>query len=194
MEGYEERSDSIRVPRNTGVDGFLTTLRRILTLPRVQTISIDASGLVSYTRIVREGEGTTPMVVDYGELAPWNIIRNGELEEFDTSPTDAAPTVIARMFNVLTSVGLAPIAFVTGANSSFWDWHRESHVNLGRHGVAYGLPLYTDRGVPDHVLVFCAAYVKGSTLAACHKFLVINMTTTAIDDRHVPPDTEVSIL
>ena len=193
MEGYEERTHSIQVPKNTGVDGFVKTLRGVLELRNVQTIQVDAKGRVTYTRIVRAGEDSTPLAVDFGELAPWSIVRNGELEEFEAGEGDPATTVVARMFNLLTQEGLVPIAFVTGANSSFWRWHVETAgVRLARQNSAYGIPIYTDREVPDSSLILCAAYVRGATLAGCHRFLAIGMAS--FGDQAAPPNTEVSIL
>lgn len=194
MEGYEERTDSIRVPKNTGVDGFLKTLRRVLTLPRVQVINIDSSGMVSYTRIVREGEPPEPVDLDFSDLSPWSIVRNGTLEEF-TVPHDAPATAtIARLFNLLTQESLVPVAWVTGANSDFWAWHEETAgVRLTRQNMAYGVPIYTDREVPDHSLILCAAYTKGTTLVGCHRFLVVSMASFG-GQGEPPAETEVSIL
>jgi hypothetical protein len=190
MDGYSERTHAITVPKNTGVDGFLRTLRGILGLPRVRNISIDATGAVRYTRYVREDEPDSPIQVDYTGLEPWAIIRNQELEELPLPPSTPAPSVIAFMFNRLTQDSLAPIAFATGARSEFWRWHeRTSGVRLARAGMAYGLPIYTDRQIPDDSLILCAAYIKGS-LIDCHRFL----TTSMSDVGFKPPETSVEIL
>lgn len=189
MDGYAEKTSSVAVPKNTGIDGFLKTLRTILALPRVQTISIDAKGKVSYMRYVREGETDVPLNVEYAGLEPWNIIRNGQIEEIDLDPATPAPAVISVMFNRVAREGLVPIAFATGAGSHFWKWHeRTSGVSLSKTTTVYGLPLFTDRQMPDHALVMCAAFVKGS-LVDCHRFLNVSM---GID--YEPPETSVSIL
>lgn len=193
MEGYEERTSSISVPKNTGIDGFLKTLRSVLDLTRVQTIKIDSSGKVTYTRIVREGEGSSPLEVDFADLQPWGIIRNGEIEEFIEHGRHPAPVTIARMFDMLTRESLIPIALVTGSNSIFWAWHEEtSGVRLVKQNMAYGIPIYPDREVPDHALILCAAYTKGTTLVGCHRFLSVSMASYG--DQYTPPETEVSIL
>jgi hypothetical protein len=191
MEGYQERSHSIAVPKNTGIDGFLRALRGILVLPRVRNINIDATGAVRYTRYVRNDEPDSPVGVDYTGLEPWSIIRNGDLEEIPIPPATPAPNVIAYMFNRLVQDSLVPVALVTGAASEFWHWHeRTARVRLARAGAAYGLPIYTDRQVPDHALVLCAAYVKGGSLIDCHRFLKVEMS----DPGFVPPETSVEIL
>ncbi len=190
MEGYEERAHTIAVPKNTGVDGFLRTLKGILMLPRVRNISIDATGAVRYTRYVRENEPDSPIGVDYTGLEPWSVIRNGEIEELSFPAKTPATSVIAFMFNRLTQDSLAPVAFATGAASEFWHWHeRTARVRLAKTGAAYGLPIYIDRQIPDASLVLCAAYVKGS-LIDCHRFLKVDMSDTDFE----PPDTSVEVL
>lgn len=190
MDTYEQKTSSISVPKSTGVEGFLKTLRSILTLPRVQSINIDASGKVSYTRYVRDGEPDNAVGVDYTGLEPWSIIRNGDLDELSYEPGLPAPSVIASMFNRVTSEGLVPVAFATGAGSHLWKWHEDtSGVRLVHKASAYGLPILTDRQMPDYSLVLCAAFVRGS-LVDCHRFISASMGVTEFE----PPETNVSIL
>lgn len=190
MEGYQEKTSSVSVPKNTGVDGFLKTLKGILELPNVQEIKIDSKGSVQYRRYVREGSEDKALAIDYGELTPWNIIRNSELEEVHCSPGTPATNVVSLMFNMVAREGLVPIAFVSGAGSHFWQWHEKTAgVNLARTGSVYGLPFYTDRQIPDHALILCAAYTRGG-LVNCHRFIMAGMETMEF----IPPETSVSIL
>jgi len=189
MDGYQEKTSSVSVPKNTGIDGFLKTLRTILLLPRVQTISIDAKGKVSYMRYVREGEPDTAIDVDYTGLEPWSVIRNGHLDEIALNGDEPAPSVLAAMFNKVACEGLVPVAFATGADTAFWSWHkRTSGVDLAKTATVYGLPLYTDRQLPDYSLVICASYIRGS-LVDCHRFIKATMGT-----EFAAPSTSVSIL
>lgn len=186
---YQEKTSSVMVPKNTGIDGFLKTLRNILTLPRVQGIRIDAKGKIDYTRYVREGEPDNPITVDYSELEPWAIIRNGTIEELYHKESTPATNVIAAMFNWVAREGLTPVAFASGVETNFWQWHRQTAgVELSRTSSVYGLPLYTDRQMPDYSLVLCAGYVKGG-LVDCHRFIMTTMGSTV-----TPPETTVSIL
>lgn len=189
MEGYQEKTSSIVVPKNTGIDGFLRMLKGILGLPRVQSINIDATGKVNYTRYVRDGETDNPIEVDYSGLDPWSIIRNGDLVEM-RHPDLPAPSVIALMFNRINREDLVPVAFATGTDSDFWRWHRRTAgVEMSLAASAYGLPIYTDRQMPDHALVLCAGFTKGG-LSECHRFISVNM---GLMDTN-PPETSVSIL
>lgn len=190
MDGYQEKTHAISVPKNTGIDGFLRTIRGILSLSRVQSINIESTGAVHYTRYVRNGETDDPIGVDYTGLEPWSIIRNGDLEEVTLKPNAPAPSAVAYMFNRITQDSLVPIAFATGAKSEFWAWHeRTAGLRLVHKSSAYGLPIYTDKHMPDHSLVLCAAYTR-SSLVECHRFLVVNMSEVDF----TPPETSVAIL
>lgn len=190
MGGYAERSHSISVPKNTGIDGFLRTLRSILVLPRVQSINIDSTGAVRYTRYVHEEETDHPVAVDYEDLEPWGVIRNGDLEEVSI-PISSASSVISYMLNKVTQEGLVPAAFAIGVNSALWAWHeRTSGVRLTqKSGMLYGLPVYTDRQIPDTRLILCGAYVRGG-LINCHRFIATSMSEPV----STPPQTLVEIL
>jgi hypothetical protein len=190
MDGYVEKTNEVAVPKNTGIDGFLKTLRGILELRNVQNIGIDAKGVIRYTRYTREDEPDGPIEVDYTDLEPWAIIRNRDLQDIDYTPGTPASTVIAALFNMLAHENLVPIAFVTGTNSRFWAWHEESTgVRLEKETSAYGLPIYTDLQIPDHSLILCASHRRAG-LVECHRFLLVTMNEVLF----IPPETSVSVL
>jgi hypothetical protein len=191
MEGYIEKTHEVTVPKNTGVDGFLKAIRSVLGLRNVQNISIDAKGVVRYMRYVRANEGDdNPIEVDYTGLEPWGIIQHRELEDVGYHHDTPAPTAIALMFNRVHQENLVPCAFAMGATSIFWEWHsRTAGVNLSRQGFAYGLPIYTDRQIPDHSVILCASYQRGGLLN-CHRFLFMSMSEKSL----APPATSVTVL
>lgn len=191
MEGYVEKIHEVTVPKNTGIDGFLQTLRGVLGLRNVQNIQIDAKGVVRYVRYVRKGEEDEgPIQVDYTGLEPWGIIRDRELEDLGYHHETPAPTAVALMFNRVAQENLVPCCFAMGAASVFWSWHeRTAGVKLSRQYTAYGLPIYTDRQIPDHSLILCASYQRGSLLT-CHRFFFMGMDEHAL----APPQTSVAVL
>lgn len=192
MEGYAEKTHEVKVPKNTGIDGFLQALRQVLALRNVQNIQIDSKGVVRYTRLIRtsEAEADDPILVDYTGLEPWGIIRHRQLDDLGIHYETPAPAAVALMFNKVATEGLVPVAFVTGADSAFWAWHeRTAGVTLARQLLAYGLPIYTDRQIPDHSLILCAASQPGSLLS-CHRFFFVGMDERAL----APPKTSVAVL
>src|SRR5262245_21386748 len=119
MEGYSEKSGEVTVPKNTGVDGFLKALRGVLALRNVQSIFINAKGVVRYTRLIRkekeEEEPEGPLEVDYTGLEPWGIIRHRRVEDLGVHHETPAPATVALLFDRVARENLIPVAFVTGA-------------------------------------------------------------------------------
>ena len=161
---YKEITKSIAVPSNTGHDGFLRTVAEIIKMPRVQSITIDASGKVSYTRYSDEGE--EELNVDFSDLNPYYIIRNNEVEEMAYPSSASAATVVSFMLDRTTAKNLEPIAFVTGSGSSLGAWYLDSTgFSLLSRNRLFGYPLYTDRHMPDAALVLCAGYGSNESLS-----------------------------
>lgn len=162
---YAEVTRSIEVPRNVGPDGFVLALKSIIRLPRVQRIEILANGTVSYTYFKLEDAPDEPLGVDFESIAPAAVVRNVDMHELELVEEDPAPVVVCKMFRAARITGLVPISFVTGADSSFWAWHKKVGVDLtDAKDTAYGLPLLLDRHVPDEVLVLCVGYDRNSAL------------------------------
>lgn len=171
---------TITVPKNTGVTGFIHTIKEILKLSRVQSIHINSKGVVEYKRYVSDGEHRD-FNIDFSGIEPYGIIRNGILSELIVSSCNAAVTIIS-MLDMAHSDNLYPVAFVTGANSTLWDWYKTTTgFQLSSNDSLCGLPLYTDRQAPDSVLILCAAHNKTSELIDTHKSYKIDMSVVGLD-------------
>jgi hypothetical protein len=163
MAEYKERTETVDVPKNTGVEGFMATVRKILSLPRIQVININAVGHIKYTRIVREEDDTVPLEVDFSTISPAGIIRNNELVEMeeDNNPTHA----VARMFEQIAQEHLFPVAWVSGPGSTFWLWHERAKLKMSpSKDQAYGLPFLYDENFPSSTLVLCTGYTRMSAM------------------------------
>lgn len=161
MQHPEEIVRSISVPENTGVQGFLRVLEEIIKMPRVQRITIDSPGTVTYKRYVVEGEEPAEknFNLDLSDLQPHHIIRNTAVEEFLYVNGTSAPTVIGSMLDRVTLNKYTPIAFVTGADSYLFPWYfYTSGSELLSKDRLFGYALYKDRAIPDTTLVLCAGY------------------------------------
>lgn len=186
MMEYKEIEDSVEVPKNTGTDGFLRTIEYVLNLSRVQSVSIDAKGTVSWRRFVTDEE--PPVVgLEFGDLEPWGIIRNGEVVELPLLSTNAAIT-LSMMLDRASAERLFPVGFVTGAETVLWDWFSEStgYAPLSRDAIT-GLPVYLDRHAPDTALILCAAYAKDGALVDTQKSYKVEM------DHTIAPGTYVEV-
>lgn len=160
MGDYREVTGSVQVPANTGIEGFLHTLKVILRKPRVQRVSIDARGKVSFTRfaLVTEDEEPTNLGVDFGELQPYYIIRNATVKEL-VLPTEPSPVSVGRMFDRAAADHMRPVAFATGADSQLWSWYALSAgYRIEARDQFFGLPVLTDREIDDAVVFLCTGY------------------------------------
>lgn len=160
MTEMKEVTRKVEVPASAGVDGFLHAIREIVKQPLVQRIVMEANGRVSYT-VLQDEEEEGPVIgnvgIDFGKLEPYAVIRNSDAQELSYPPSLGACDVITAMFDAVTESGFHPICFVVGMDSLLWNWlHFTSGVELKSREALCGYPVYTDRQLPETVLVLCA--------------------------------------
>ena len=190
MPEYREVSASVEVPRNTGVDGLLYTIREILKRPRVQTVTIDARGTVTYKRFAREDEEDKNIGLSFEGLSPADILRNGDVQEVPLLFGLNAAVAMGKLFDMAGQDQLHPTTLVSGAASIFWVWYRKTTgLALKPSDEIYGLPFLRDRGVPDTALILCAAYGRDAALVDTKKAYKIEMEAGV-----TLPNTTVEIL
>lgn len=189
MSDLQLVTHSIEVPKNTGVEGFLLTVREILKLSRVQSVSIDGKGKVTYKRYAEEVE-RQPIGIDYEGIEPWSIARNAPdgIEELTLSSTNAG-VVLTAILDRASMEGLYPTAFISGPNTILWKWYQyTTNFSLGSNKRLCGLPLLLDRHVPDTALILCAAYTREGAIIDTQKAYKIEMHYV------VAPTTDVEVI
>jgi hypothetical protein len=155
---YQEHSQSVEIPKGTGIEGFLRAIREILALPRLQEIHIDARGKVSYKYFLREGEEERTLALEFDSLMPYAIVRNGVVQEVLSNSTNVG-VVLAQMFARAAADHMYSVAWVAGANTTFWRWFDASMgFKHASQDDLFGLPFLRDRMVEDSVLILCTAY------------------------------------
>jgi len=160
---YKEITDSITVPQNTGAEGFLHTIRELLRKPRIQEITI-GKGVVKYRRFIREDEPVDRFTIEFEDLQPWAIVGSSEVNEVHVPIGANAAVTIGEMFSHAAADQLYPIAFVSGPNTVFWNWYRVTTGTSHNKDQIFGLPLLTDRHIPDTALILCAGYGRDAAL------------------------------
>ena len=189
MADLELTTNSIEVPKNTGAEGFLHTIRVLLKLTRVQSISIDARGKVTYTRYVDVDEDE-PVKMDWEGVEPWHVARNAPegVEELMVGSTNAA-VALAAVLDKITSEKLYPTAFIASPNTVLWRWYQvTTGYSLASTQHLCGLPLHFDRHVPDTALIICSAFVRDGALVDTQKAYKIEMSYV------VAPTTDVEVM
>ncbi len=184
---YKEVRRTVEVPKNTGVDGFLHVISEVLRRPRVQGLSIDAKGKVSYRVLVRPGDEVTDKNIDmdFEHLEPYHLIRNAEMKEYYIGG-ESASTVVTNMLDAVTAMDMTPIGFVLGVQSMFWMWyHLTTGTSLRDALEICGHPVHHDKRIPDTALVLCAGYGRTSSLVDVRVSLKAEMPTCKVLDTTV---------
>lgn len=172
----KERTKTVEVPPNTGVDGFIHVVREIARLPRVQRIVVDRRGAVTYTQTLREDGQENVLNVNFDHLQPYHIIRGSKTQELSYPMSLGPSAVVAAMFDSVASMGMTPIAFVVGVATTLWSWIRfGDDVSLSSRDVFFGLPVYVDRQIPDTALVLCTGVENAESLVDTKFSLKVEM-------------------
>lgn len=190
MTEMREVTQVVDVPRNTGIDGFVVTLKALLRRPRVQQITIDASGKVSYKRLVREDEQEV-IGIDLDTVTPYAVVTSASVEEMVLPPHTPAAAAIGKMFDRFAIDQVYPIAFASGVGTFFWDWYRiTTKAALHSRTHIFGLPLLLDRRIPESALILCGSYSPSTSLVDTARAVKLEMETMIMK----PPSTDVEIL
>lgn len=193
MDDYEEVTGTIEVPKNTGIEGFMSTIRQLLTRPRLQNINIDSRGKVTYKRFVLPGEEAEGANNNYGvdleSVQPSHVVRNSEMLELTPPLGLSAPVVVGLLFDKVAQDKLRPLAFVVGAGTLLWQWHQftTGHEVVDR-GFFFGLPVLADRLIPDTALLLCAGYGRDAAV------IDTRMSYKVEIPEYVMPETEVEVM
>lgn len=174
-KGYIQYDETIEVPPGTGVEGFMRSVREVLRLPNVNNITINSKGKIDYTFYMRDGEEKRVATVNFDTLMPMAIVRNARVQEV-VNRDDSATVAILQMFRAASLDHLAPIAFITGANSLLWPWYEFTTPLLAeRRDELFGLPVHLDRQCPDETLLLAAAFTPRAELIDMHKAYKIDL-------------------
>jgi len=182
-------TSSIDIPKNTGVEGFIHTLRVLLKLPRIQNVNINAKGKVTYERYQAEDE-QDPIGMDFTGVEPWHIARNAPdgIEELVLGTYNAA-TILCGVLDRASFEKLYPVAFVASTNTVLWEWYGyTTSFSLGTRTALCGFPIHYDRHVPDTALILCASLARDGALIDTQKAYKIEL------DYLIAPRTEVEVL
>ena len=176
MSEYKEVTDTIEVPPNTGMEGVLHTLKTLLRKPRVQEITINRKGVVKCRRYASSNDTQRNSGVDFADLAPSALVRNTQIDEVAISPEMNAALVLSSLLDMVAMKQLKPLAFVTGADTTFWTWYRATTgTELNSRDSVLGLPLHLDRMLPDTALILAAGYGRDASLVDARNSLKVEM-------------------
>jgi hypothetical protein len=167
MSDYKQVEETVDIPLDTGVDGFLLAIRQILLLSRVIELHINSKGKVTYKRWVRdEDEANTNLRLDFESVTPIGVIRNNNIIDVGVVDAKVSPAVaVCRLLHRIQADHMYPAVLVVGANSVFFDWFRGCGIDIQKNAERFfGHQLMRDRFVEDDVLLVCTSFGSSGSL------------------------------
>jgi hypothetical protein len=164
MREYEQHEEEMEIPKGSGIPGFLQALKGVLSLPRVSDVRINAQGKITYTFFLRKGEAMNKLAVNFGDVMPYAIVRNGVIDEI-SNPSWSAVVACAQMMEAAARDHMYPVGFLGSQTSSFWNWYEEGLGNpTSTRDELFGYPFFFDAQLEEHALLLCTAYRRGGSI------------------------------
>lgn len=161
---YVPESKTKEIPKGVGVDGYLSVVREVLQLDRVQRVEITV-GQVAWTRFKHAGETESIVGMDLDTLLPYAVIRTREVVELvEWDPRAGAAAVLGEMFWNADRDGLHPVAFVAHPATHLHKWYNETSGGVLPRDNVFGVPLLPDQNLEPETIILCAGYVRGAAL------------------------------
>lgn len=162
MPSYVEEEKSFDIPKAAGDAAYVETLKKLLRLTLVQSISI-TPGHVRYKRYRREDEPEATVAMDFDSIMPMATIRSHDLVELRPTSKVAA-IVIAQMLIQASLDGMNPVAFASGGPQTVRAWHVDTTKLVLPENEIYGIPFLVDQDLPKEALFLCVAYSRYGAL------------------------------
>lgn len=161
MVDYIEERQELEVHSATGIEGYLSVVRSILSLPRVQEINIKV-GKVRWHRFKKPDEPDRNIEVDLDTLMPYGVIRSHEVQE--RRPVADAAASIGAILAQAHIDGLNPIAWVSGVGTLLHGWYQDSSGLLLPKDSVHGFDLLLDPNIGSETLILCTGFGKRAAL------------------------------
>lgn len=170
---FHKVEEKLKVPANTGIEGFILLFRKILTTPRVQRIEVNLHGEVHVERLVAAEDPEKdigPMEIDFGPLQLPAIVQRAEAVAISQPLGMPNERIIPHLLSAVQVDHLYPILFVVQDRIKFQKW-LEATVGCLFGGGCFGLGLEEDPELPEDALLLLAGPEPSSVpLNATHKF------------------------
>lgn len=160
---YERHDEEMELPKGSGIPGLLRAIGEIARLPRVQQIVIQSNGKIEYSFHLRKGDKPKELQINFEDIMPYAIARNGSIEELPY-PSSHAATACGELFQRAAKDHVYPVAMLAGADTDFWRWYRDSTNLDSADEELFGLPFLRDRMLDDRTLLLCTAYKRNATI------------------------------
>jgi hypothetical protein len=159
-----ERTNSISLPRGSGVEPLLLAVKTFLQYSGVQSITIER-GRIGCTRLVAEESVEKEPQLDLGTTMPYAIVRNaGNIVSVPHQNGQDVLAVLYQLFRRAAQDRVVTLCWVGSNNSAVWHWLDRQNLAWPTTEELQGLPFYQDAEVEDQALLLCCGERFGGTL------------------------------
>jgi hypothetical protein len=148
------------------IDGILDTVRRIILMGEVQSISIRNDEPITYQRFVRPGEELKPSesTSSFAELSAMEVVRNVPMEEYPPGTLSPADTVL-KMFIAMAFDGWVVTHILIGDHTQFWTWLGIEPLYSKRISQFLGARIEREKTLPSGVFILCGSKTRSATIS-----------------------------
>ena len=148
-------TDSVSLPST--IDEILDKLRQILLMGKVQRVTLDVNGRITYDRYA--GDDELKGVGDFASASIIDFVQNVDMEEVTLEIGDLPVNVLVRMWRMLESARMtASFLVLSDAGSLFWEWMGIREVEMGE--TFWGAQVVKDADLNRDVFLVCGAIGK----------------------------------
>lgn len=161
------------------VDGILESVRRIILMGAVQTITLRDGEPITYQRLMRPGEepDAAETAASFAELTLLEVVRNISMEEYEGGK-DICSNVV-KMFMSMEADGWVVTHVLVGTSTHLWDhlWGTPA-VPTRKHRLSHflGAAVELEQTLSSDVFILCGARTKHATIAEIGFALKGNVT------------------
>lgn len=149
------------------IDGILDSIRKIIMLGEVQSITLKNDEPITYQRFVPVGEELRPeeSTQSYAELTAYEIIRNVPMEEWGSYTRKSNCTSLVRMFMAMAARGWIVTHLVLAENTEFWEWLGVPIPVMSELKQFMGARVEWSKELPSNVFILCGSRTRHATIA-----------------------------
>jgi len=149
------------------IDGILDTVRRIILMGEIQSLTLKSDEPITYQRFVRPGEELKPSesTASFAELSAMEVVRNVPMEEFSGDGGGNVNSYLIRMFAQMAFDGWVVTHLLVGEHTQFWAWQGIEPIISKRLTQFLGARIEREKTLPSSVFILCGSKTRSATIS-----------------------------
>lgn len=162
----------LEIGQGSGVKGLVDAFRRLLSLRRLDHVSIDRKGVLEVTLRLPEGEEFELPTTEVVQLTPAEVIAKARSFEVVSPPGEPVLRAVLRLFEEAKNQVVVPVAFLASRECIVWSKVSEELGHPFDREFFFGYDVFFDEGLPRETLVLAACLsLDGSLSDVTHLFV-----------------------